>query len=162
MIQEGNGGHEIVASPRSGLIFSMKQPEEGFSLFDAKGTSKIGSPKEAKMIENYTPGGCMIVDGKRHCRDLKIIQGQVIGDWWREEGHRLNLDDIQDVLTSKPKVLVIGMGYAEQMRVPDSLRSAVEKQEIRLIAQDTGKAVETFNRLDSEGKKVAGSFHLTC
>ena len=51
MIQEGNGGHEIVASPRSGLIFSMKQPEEGFSLFDAKGTSKIGSPKEAKMID---------------------------------------------------------------------------------------------------------------
>jgi len=48
------------------------------------------------------------------------------------------------------------------MRVPDSLRSAVEKQEIRLIAQDTGKAVETFNRLDSEGKKVAGAFHLTC
>jgi hypothetical protein len=114
------------------------------------------------MIENYTPGGCMIIDGKRHCRDLKIIQGQVIGDWWRQEGHRLNLDDIQDVLTARPRVLVIGMGYAEQMRVPDSLRSALEKQDIRLIAQDTRKAVETFNQLDSEGKKVAGAFHLTC
>lgn len=114
------------------------------------------------MIQNYTPGGCMIVDGKRHCGDLKIVQGQVIGDWWREEGHRLKLADIQDVLAAKPKVLVVGMGYAEQMRIPDSLRSALEKQDIRLIAQETRKAVETFNRLDSEGQEVAGAFHLTC
>jgi hypothetical protein len=66
------------------------------------------------------------------------------------------------MLTARPRVLVIGMGYAEQMRVPDSLRSALEKRDIRLIAQDTHKAVETFNQLDSEGKTVAGAFHLTC
>jgi hypothetical protein len=114
------------------------------------------------MIEDYTTGGCMTVDGNRHCRDLKIIQGQVFGDWWRHEGHRLNLDDVQDVLRAKPGVLVVGTGYAEQMRVPESVRSDIERQDIRLIAENTRKAVETFNRLDSEGKEVAGAFHLTC
>jgi len=140
----------------------MKQLEKGFSLSHTGWRLEIRSPEEAKMIENYTPGGCMIIDGKRHCRDLKIIQGHVVGDWWRQEGHRLNLDDIQDVLRARPRVLVIGMGYAEQMHIPDSLRSALEKQDIRLIAQDTLKAVATFNQLDSEGGKVAGAFHLTC
>ena len=67
------------------------------------------------MIENYTAGGCMTIDGSRYCRDLKIIQGKVFGDWWRREGHRLDRDDIQDVIRAKPKVLVVGTGYAGQM-----------------------------------------------
>ncbi len=33
---------------------------------------------------------------------------------------------------------------------------------IRIIAEETAKAVSIFNRLNSDGKDVAGAFHLTC
>ena len=74
----------------------------------------------------------------------------------------MDTDDINDILSAKPEVLVIGTGYAGNMRVPRAVRSEIEKQNINVIAEITSKAVETFNRLYAEGKDVAGAFHLTC
>ena len=33
---------------------------------------------------------------------------------------------------------------------------------IELIEEPTATALQTFNRLQGEGKNVAGAFHLTC
>jgi hypothetical protein len=48
------------------------------------------------------------------------------------------------------------------MRLPDDVRSAIEHKDIDVIAADTAQAIEIFNRLQAEDKKVAGAFHLTC
>jgi hypothetical protein len=48
------------------------------------------------------------------------------------------------------------------MEVSNSLRSALKNQNIQLIAGKTDEAVNAFNRLHSEGRRVAGAFHLTC
>jgi hypothetical protein len=48
------------------------------------------------------------------------------------------------------------------MAVPDSVAEEIRGKGIDLIAENTGSAVETFNRLQDEGKNVAGGFHLTC
>jgi hypothetical protein len=61
-----------------------------------------------------------------------------------------------------PEVLVIGTGYAGNMRIPDSVRSVIENHEISIIAEKTAAATTIFNQLYSEGKNVAGAFHLTC
>ena len=114
------------------------------------------------MIEQYTNGSHMTVQGTKYYQDLKIIQGQVKGNWWRKEGHRLNATDISDILSAKPDVLVIGTGYAGSMHVPMSLRTTIEGQDIEVITERTFEATETFNRLFAQGKKVAGAFHLTC
>jgi hypothetical protein len=58
--------------------------------------------------------------------------------------------------------LVIGTGYAGNMRVPDAVRQTLENRQIKVIAETTGDATTTFNRLVEEGKDVAGAFHLTC
>ena len=114
------------------------------------------------MIEQYTTGSHMTVQGKKYFQDLKIIHGQVKGNWWRKQGHRLNSADISDILSVKPDVLVIGTGYAGQMDVPVSFHSDLEGQDIKVIAERTSEATETFNRLFAQGKDVAGAFHLTC
>ncbi len=114
------------------------------------------------MIEQYTTGSHMTVQGKKYFQDLKIIHGQVKGNWWRKQGHRLGSADISDILSAKPKVLVIGTGYAGNMDVPVSLRTAIEGLDIKVIAERTSEATETFNRLFAQGKNVAGAFHLTC
>jgi hypothetical protein len=114
------------------------------------------------MIEHYATGSYMRVAGNNYHQDLKIIRGQVQGNWWRKQGHRLDTEDISDILSAKPEMLVIGTGYAGNMRIPDSVRAAIEKHNISIVAEETAKAVSIFNRLNSEGKDVAGAFHLTC
>ena len=111
------------------------------------------------MIEQYTTGSHMAVQGTKYYQDLKIIDGQVKGNWWRKEGHRLDAADISDILSAKPDVLVIGTGYAGGMHVPGSLRTAIEGQDIRVIAERTVEATKTFNRLFNQGKDVTGAFH---
>ena len=114
------------------------------------------------MIDNYTTGSHMIIAGRKYHQDLKIIQGQVTANWWRIQGHSLHADDITDVLSARPRVLVIGTGYAGQMRVPHAVRSVIGNHEIKIIAAKTAEATKTFNKLYGEGQDVAGAFHLTC
>ena len=114
------------------------------------------------MIEQYTTGSHMTINGEKYHQDLKIICGEVKGNWWRGEGHRLDTDDIQDILSASPEVFVIGTGYAGNMRVPGSVRQTIESHDIKVIAATTADATKTFNRLVAEGKDVAGAFHLTC
>ena len=114
------------------------------------------------MIEQYATGSHMTVQGTKYYQDLKIIHGRVKGNWWRNEGHRLDSTDISDILSAKPEVLVVGTGYAGNMNVPVALHTAIEGQDIKVIAERTSEATKTFNRLFTQGKNVAGAFHLTC
>jgi hypothetical protein len=56
----------------------------------------------------------------------------------------------------------MGTGYAGNMRVPVSLRTLIEGQDIKVIVEKTSEATKTFNRLFTQGNNVAGAFHLTC
>jgi hypothetical protein len=113
------------------------------------------------MIDKYTSGH-IVVNNITYHQDLKIIQGQVVDNWWRKAGHRVDVNDMKDVLDASPDIIVIGTGYAENMRVSDDLTSETRQLDIRLIAENTNKAVQTFNDLFSRGKNVSGAFHLTC
>jgi len=114
------------------------------------------------MIDQYITGSHLIVNGKTYRQDLKIIRDEVKGNWWRRDGHRLDYDDIEDILAAGPEILVIGTGYAGNMRVPGSLRKTIENQKIDVITETTADAARTYNRLMEEGRDVAGAFHLTC
>ena len=114
------------------------------------------------MIEKYESGRLIRIAGQTYHSDVKIIGGQVKGNWWRQEGHRLDQTDISDIIENRPDILVIGTGYAGRMHVPESTRKAVSNHGIQLMAEYTDSAVRIFNRLHKEGRKVAGAFHLTC
>jgi hypothetical protein len=114
------------------------------------------------MIDAYEAGRLIRIDGRTYHNDVKIIGCQVKANWWREAGHRLNQSDIADILETHPDVLVVGTGYAGMMEVPAATRKAIESHGIRIQVDKTGSAVQEFNRLHDEGRKVAGAFHLTC
>lgn len=105
---------------------------------------------------------CVRRDSLSFCKDLKIIGDRIVENWWREEGHRVDVGDVADILARVPEVLIIGTGYAGFMEVSKSLHSALENSNIKLIAQKTPQAVKTFNELHSQGTRVAAAFHLTC
>jgi hypothetical protein len=113
-------------------------------------------------IDAYASGRHMRIAGRTYRSDLKIIHGRVKDNWWRSEGHRLDPADIADILAAGPETLVIGTGYAGVMRVPEATLDAITRRGIHVIAEPTGQAVETFNRLAHGNDAVAGAFHLTC
>ena len=113
------------------------------------------------MIESYNFGSMKVL-GENHRNDLKIIDNQIVGNWWRREGHALYAEDIDDILYSSVEMLVVGTGAYGGMRVTQNAAKAIEGRGIKLVAVPTKEAVTIFNSLRAQGKTVAGAFHLTC
>jgi len=112
------------------------------------------------MIESYD-FGMMVVDGKKYTADIILLPGRIIPSWWRKEGHRLHLEDIQDILAEDIEVLVVGTGFFGLMKVQPEVREAVQARGIALVTKKTKSAAQVFNE-HSLRKKTAGAFHLTC
>lgn len=112
------------------------------------------------MIESYHFGQ-ITINGNKYSRDVIIFPDHVEDGWWRREGHRLSLEDLQEVFEVKPEVLVIGTGYSGLMKVPQDVRDYVTTKNIELVVENTRRACQTYNRL-CQSKKVLAAFHLTC
>ena len=112
-------------------------------------------------IESYSFGS-MKVDGAEYTSDLIIFPDRVSSGWWRKEGHKLSMEDLEQVFEFKPEVLVVGKGSSGLMAIPASTETALREQGIELIAKNTGEAWPLFNEETAKGKKVVGAFHLTC
>lgn len=112
------------------------------------------------MIESYKFGQ-IVIDGKKYTTDVIIFPDRVEDGWWRKEGHRLFIDDIQEILKERPDILVVGTGYAGLMKIPTETEERLKSEGIQLIAENTRKACKTYNQL-SKSRNVIAAFHLTC
>jgi len=113
------------------------------------------------MIEEYAFGK-IVVNGVTYTNDIKIIQGNVVPEWWRRSGHLVEVDDIKDILKSKPDILIIGKGDPGQMKTAASLRKFLKNNGIELIEEKTSKAIGMFNRLQKKGENVSVGLHISC
>jgi hypothetical protein len=114
----------------------------------------------APKIESYKFGH-IVIDGQTHQKDVIILPDEVIGNWWRDEGHSLNPDDLDPVFAAKPDALVIGQGAYGRMQVPAETREAIEAAGIEVIEQKTTQAYQTYNQIRAR-RTVAAALHLTC
>ena len=112
-------------------------------------------------INSYSFGK-IVIDGKEYTRDVKLTGKRVIPNWWRREGHHLYLEDLKDILEEKPEFLVVGTGYFGLMKVDREVEEYCSRESIQLIACRSSRAVDEYNRLVQEGRKVCAAFHLTC
>jgi len=113
------------------------------------------------MITDFSFGR-IVADGQTCSSDIKIIQGSLVTDWWRKSGHTVEIEDVQDALEADPEILVIGKGQPGYMKTADSLKNLLVNRNVTLIEEPTAKAIETFNRLSKEGRRVSGAFHVGC
>ena len=60
-------------------------------------------------IEGYRFGR-VVIDGDEQTRDVIVLPDRVLMDWWRADGHRLVLADLDDVVEELPEHLVVGTG----------------------------------------------------
>ena len=113
------------------------------------------------MITDFSFGK-IVVNGKTYTNDIKIVRGQVIANWWRKSGHRVEAEDIADILESGPDTLVIGKGSPGLMQTSTRLREKLATHKIALIEKKTSRAIEVFNKLFEKDQKVAAGFHISC
>ncbi|MBU0767990.1 MAG: hypothetical protein KJ687_02700, partial [Proteobacteria bacterium] len=102
------------------------------------------------MIENFSFGN-IVVNGITYTNDIKIIRGSVIPNWWRKRGHRVDIEDVRDIIEAKPNILVLGKGKPGMMKSTRSLCEFLKQNDIDLIEEKTSKAIKTFNRLYKQG-----------
>lgn len=113
------------------------------------------------MIERYSFGR-IVVDGTPYTNDIKIIDNSVIPEWWRKRGHRVLPEDVTDLADCGADYVVIGKGHSGNMDTSAEARRMLEERGMTVIEENTARAVETFNRLHEEGRRVCAGLHLTC
>jgi hypothetical protein len=112
------------------------------------------------LIDSYGFGR-IVVDGRGYQRDLIIFPDRVAEAWQRKEGHSLSPADVAEVLESRPDVLVVGRGMFGRMNVPADTLTVLRDAGIEVVAEPSGRACETYNRL-REARRVVAALHLSC
>ena len=54
--------------------------------------------------------GRVTIDGREETRDVIVLPERVVRGWWREEGHGLVLEDLEEVIDELPERLLVGTG----------------------------------------------------
>lgn len=112
-------------------------------------------------IDSYRFGE-MLVNGRSFTSDLIIFSDRIEDQWWRENGHLVNPQDLNEVITIRPDVLVVGRGKLGAMKIPEETISAIEDAGIQLVDARTEEAIVVYNQIATTGRNVVGAFHLTC
>ena len=106
--------------------------------------------------------GSITVDDKVYRSDLIVFPDKIKPNWWRKGGHTLLIEDLEEVISYKPQVLIVGTGAYGVMEIPESTKKILNEKDIKLIDGISGEAYKIFNEHIKEGKKAVGAFHLTC
>jgi len=105
--------------------------------------------------------GHIVIDGVSYSQDLLIWPGHIKKDWWRLEGHLLQLPDVAEALAVNPQVLVVGKGQPGRMQVDAELSAYLRDKGIELVELPTRQAVMVINS-QSGRRRLAAALHLTC
>jgi hypothetical protein len=111
-------------------------------------------------IDSYSFGR-IVIGGREYTRDVIVFHDHVKPDWWRKEGHSLRREDIEEIISFAPSMLIVGRGAIGVLRIPDEVRSLLGDLKIRLVDLKTGAACEEYNT-HGDDPRVVGAFHLTC
>jgi len=65
---------------------------------------------------------------------------------------------VKELADEKPDVLIIGIGYDEMVRVDERILNSFAGVEVL----ETSRAIERFNELKDNGRRVSAIIHSTC
>lgn len=104
--------------------------------------------------------GHIIIDGREATRDVIVLPKRVVHDWWRQDGHGLVLQDLDEVLDELPERLVVGTGAYGRVRPDQEALERLRARGIDVEVLPTADAVSRYAELDP--RRTAAALHLTC
>jgi hypothetical protein len=99
-------------------------------------------------------------------RDCKVWPGGA-KEWdWRLTGtnHKPGIQpaDIEEILERDVEVMILSRGQKLLLRTSPETEELLNSRGIEYHLEETKRAVELFNELTAQGKRVGGVFHSTC
>lgn len=114
------------------------------------------------IIDNYKFGR-IVIDGKAYTKDLIIFPDRIKRQWWRDEGHLLQVQDLSDVWEEKLDKLIVGKGANRRMKISKGVENKCQELGIELTAKKSSEACEEYNQLSKKEKENSIlAIHLTC
>ncbi len=117
-------------------------------------------------IESFSFGS-IVIGGKTSGRDIIILPDGTI-KWRRARtrfgigSHVIKKGEIIDLVKANPEVVLVGTGTNAWAQLASDAELCAKEAGIELVALPSQKAVEKFNQLIDEGKRVAALIHITC
>jgi hypothetical protein len=110
-------------------------------------------------LEDYSFGR-ITVDGRTQDRDLIVMPGRVVTDWWRQDGHSLVIEDLDEVIEELPERLIVGCGAHGRLEPSSAVLEELRRRGVDVEVLHTAEAVDRYNQLDE--RRTAAALHLTC
>ena len=102
------------------------------------------------------------IEGERYTNDVIIFPNRVEANWWRREGHKLALADLDNVVAERPSKLLVGAGVHGALKVPRFLIEHLRDLGIETIVAPTKEICQLHNRLVDTNENTITTLHLTC
>jgi hypothetical protein len=106
------------------------------------------------------------VEGIGKLRDAKLWPGGGRAWDWTETGthHHPGIQpaDVIELLGHAPDVVVLSRGRLRRLETRDDTLSLLDERQVEVVREETGAAIERYNRLAAEGRRVAALLHTTC
>jgi hypothetical protein len=110
--------------------------------------------------------GFVEVEGFGRFRDVKLWPGGGRAGDLRETGtdHQPGIlgADLTELLNHEPELVILSRGRQGRLSVPPETLSLLETYGVRVVREKTDAALAMYNRLATQGRRVAGLFHTTC
>ena len=103
--------------------------------------------------------GEIVIDGKSFFSDVSITAKGVVEHVPKK--HIVSASDIAPLFDGSPECIVIGTGMEGSTEIEPEVEDIIENEGMELFVDKTQKAVQIFNALIADKKKVAGLFHMT-
>ena len=104
--------------------------------------------------------GHIVIDGEEQTRDVIILPGRLVTNWWRRDGHSLVLADLDDVIDELPEHLVVGSGAYGRMHLDPAALEDLRRRGLEVEVFETAEAVKRYGDLNP--RSTAAALHLTC
>jgi hypothetical protein len=99
-------------------------------------------------------------------KDCKVWPGGARAWDWNETGTRhspgIQPADVQELLDQEIGVLILSRGQLLRLGVCLETEELLRQRGIEFYTLETKRAVDLFNELTRQGKRVGGLFHSTC
>jgi hypothetical protein len=107
------------------------------------------------------------VNGKSlRFRDCKVWPGGATEWDWNDTGTRhqpgIQPEDIEDILGRDIEVMILSRGMNLRLQTLPKTEKLLQSRRVEYHIEQTPQAIEMFNKLMRQGKKVGGIFHSTC
>jgi len=110
--------------------------------------------------------GIIEVEGVGALRDAKLWPSGGRAWDWTETGtqHRPGIQpgDLMELLDHAPDVVVLSRGRHLRLETTPAALSLLEERDVTVIRDETSAAIDEYNRLATDHRRVAGLFHTTC